>query len=332
MKRTLALLVFACAGLWAAEPVRIVFDTDMGNDVDDAIALATLHALETRGEVKILAVTITKDNRWAAPFVDLMNTFYGRPGIPIGIVKGGVMKEDGSYTRPVAEKKRQGGGLLYPRRATPETAVGDAVPLLRKTLAAQPDRSVVIVQVGFSTNLSRLLDTPGDAVSPLNGRDLVERKVKRAVLMAGRFSDQETEYNITCDIPSAKKLFAEWPVELVTSGFEIGQATPYPAGRLASDFRYAQNHPLADAYRAYQKMPYNEPLWDPTAVLYAARPESGYFGLSPAGRIVVDDKGRTLFSEASGGLERYLTVDDTQRARVVEAIAQLMSEPPQRCR
>ena len=66
-----------------AEPVRIIFDTDMGNDVDDAIALALLHAMETRGEARILAVTITKDNRYAAPFVALFNKTYGRPGIPI---------------------------------------------------------------------------------------------------------------------------------------------------------------------------------------------------------------------------------------------------------
>ena len=67
-----------------AEPVRLILDTDMGNDVDDALALAIIHALQNRGEVQLLAVTITKDNRDAAPFIDLVNTFYGRPDIPIG--------------------------------------------------------------------------------------------------------------------------------------------------------------------------------------------------------------------------------------------------------
>jgi len=86
-----------------AEPVRIIFDTDMGNDVDDAIALALLHAMETRGEARILAVTITKDNRYAAPFVALFNKAYGRPGIPIGVVKDGVTKDDGKYLRPVLQ-------------------------------------------------------------------------------------------------------------------------------------------------------------------------------------------------------------------------------------
>jgi len=67
-----------------AEPVRLILDTDMGNDVDDALALAIIHALQNRGEVQLLAVTITKDNRDAAPFIDLVDTFYGRPDIPIG--------------------------------------------------------------------------------------------------------------------------------------------------------------------------------------------------------------------------------------------------------
>lgn len=325
MKRTFLAAALFCLQAWGAEPVRIIFDTDMGNDVDDALALATLHAFETRGEAKILAVTITKDNKWAAPFVDLVNTFYGRGGIPIGIVHNGATRDDGSYTRPVAMKP-------YPRKITPETAVSDATAVLRKTLAAQPAASVVIVQVGFSTNLARLLDSQPDDASPLNGRDLVKAKVHRIVLMAGRFSDSETEYNITNDIPAAKKVFAEWPTPIVTSGFEVGQAAPYPASRLDIDFHGVRNHPIADAYRAYKKMPYDEPLWDPSAALYTVRPGAGYFSLSPAGKITVDDKGRTIFSEAAGGTRRYLKVDEAQRARLIEAIASLASEPPQRCK
>src|SRR5579884_3559403 len=106
----LALLLRAPA---AAEPVRIIFDTDMGNDVDDAIALAELHALETRGEAQILAVTITKDNRWAPVYVNLLNTFYGRPNIEIGIVKHGATPDDGNYTRQVAEEKNAEGTPVY---------------------------------------------------------------------------------------------------------------------------------------------------------------------------------------------------------------------------
>ena len=118
--RSLLLSLTLSAGLaMAADPVRIIFDTDMGNDVDDALALSMLHAFESRGEAKILAVTITKDNRWAPLFVDLVNVFYGRGGIPIGIVRNGPTKDDGRYACVVAEKKRPGGAPLYPHGSAP---------------------------------------------------------------------------------------------------------------------------------------------------------------------------------------------------------------------
>jgi len=324
MTRILTILALAVATAAAGEPVRILFDTDMGNDVDDAIALATLHAFETRGEARILAVTITKDNRWAAPYVDLLNTFYGRPGIPLGMVRNGVTPEDGNYLAVVAGKRRRGGALLYPRKVTPEIAVPDAQTVLRQALAEQPDASVVIVQVGFSTNLARLLDSAADA-------GLVKRKVRLLVMMAGRFSDGELEYNIEKDIPAAQKLFARWPTPIVVSPFELGAQTTYPAVRVDRDFRYVPDHPLADAYRAYQKMPYDEPLWDPTAALYAVRPDAGYFTLGPEGRVSVNEKGVTTFS-AGGGQHRILSANAEQRARIVEAVAALASQPPERCR
>src|ERR1700686_4076865 len=100
MKRFLTLagavcLAVACARAQAVPivAVPIVFDTDMGNDVDDALALAMLHALQSRGECRLLGVTVTKDNPWAAVYVDLVNTFYGRGQIPVGMVKGGVTPE-----------------------------------------------------------------------------------------------------------------------------------------------------------------------------------------------------------------------------------------------
>ncbi len=330
MRLCLALwLACSTVRLTAAEPVRIIFDTDMGNDVDDALALAELHAFESRGEVRLLAVTITKDNRWAPVFVDLFNTYYGRPDIPIGMVKNGKTPDDGNYTKRVATEVGAGDAPLYKRRITNQSELPEAVQLLRKTLAAQPDASVVIVQVGFSTNLARLLDSGPDDASPLGGRDLAARKVRLVSMMAGEFrAGHGTEYNINQDIPSAQKLFREWPGAIVTSAFDIGESIKYPAGNIAADFRLEEHHPLADAYRAYRPMPYDEPLWDPTAVLYAVRPESGYFGLSAAGQIAVNDRGVTSFTPAPDGKQHYLTADDAQRARVREAISMLVSQPP----
>src|SRR3954468_13697657 len=81
----------------AADPVRLIFDTDMGNDVDDVLALGMIHALQSRRVCELLAVTVTKDHELAGPFVDAVNTFYGRPRIPVGVVRGGVTREEGKY-------------------------------------------------------------------------------------------------------------------------------------------------------------------------------------------------------------------------------------------
>ena len=76
----------------------------MGNDVDDAMALAMIHTLETRGVCKLLAVTITKDHPKAGPFVDAINTFYNRGDIPIGVVRGGVTPDAGPL--PEVDRRR----------------------------------------------------------------------------------------------------------------------------------------------------------------------------------------------------------------------------------
>src|SRR3954452_9913856 len=81
----------------AADPVRLIFDTDMGNDVDDLLALGMIHALQSRGACDLLAVTVTKDHELAGPFVDAVNTFYGRPRIPVGVVRDGATRDQGKF-------------------------------------------------------------------------------------------------------------------------------------------------------------------------------------------------------------------------------------------
>ena len=312
----------------AQAAVNIIFDTDMGNDVDDALALAMLHAFQTRHEVNLLAVTVTKDNKWAAPYVDLVNTFYGRPEIPIGTVRNGKTPESNPMIQVPSERRRPDGAYVYPHRILDGAAAPEAVSLLRRTLAGQPDGSVVIVQVGFSTNLARLLDTKPDAISPQDGSELVRRKVRLLSVMAGNFSDGKPEFNLAQDVPSAAKLFQEWPTPIVVSGFEIGAAMLFPASRIEHDFAYVQNHPVADAYRSYMKMPYDRPTWDLTAVLYAVRPDDGYFSLSPLGTITVLPDGGSRFDASAGGNHRYLLLTDQQRVRTLEAMIILASQPP----
>jgi purine nucleosidase len=311
--RLLASLLLASA-LFAG-PVPIIFDTDMGNDIDDALALAVIHSLESRGEAKLLAVTLTKDNKDAAPYVDIVNHFYGRPHIPIGVVRNGkTPKDNPMISVPVANP-------VYPRKLRNGQDAPEAVSLLMKVLGEQPDRSVTIVQVGFFTNLARLLDAPG-------GKELVQRKVKLLSMMAGAFPKGKKEYNVYIDLPAAKKVFAEWPTPIVTSGYEIGDTIRYPAVSIERDFAYVKDHPVAEAYRHYMKMPYDRQTWDLTSVLYAVRPDRGYFGLSENGDITTDAEGVTTHTANPAARRQYLTVTPEQRIRVLEALVQLASQPP----
>ncbi|HSY42426.1 MAG TPA: nucleoside hydrolase [Candidatus Acidoferrum sp.] len=314
-----------------APPVKIIFDTDMGNDVDDVVALAMLHALQTRGDCQLLGVTITKPDELAGPFVSAMNTFYGRPKIPIGFTHAGLQNTPSPYLA-LADAK-DNGKLRYPHKLASSSDAPEATRLLRSILSRQPDDSVVLVQVGFFSNFAALLDTPADGFSPLTGRELVKRKVRLLSVMAGAFqtiagNHHYLEYNVINDLPSARKLANEWPTPIVWSGFEIGSAVTYPAESIEQDFGYVPHHPMVEAYCLYQPMPYNRPMWDPTATLYAVFSNRGYFDLSPPGRVEVDPDGFTRFTPASDGRDHFLIINEVQAARVREAIVQLASQPP----
>jgi purine nucleosidase len=315
------------------DPVRLIFDTDICGDCDDVLALGMIHALQSRGLCSLLAVTVSADHDLAAPFVDAVNTFYGRGAIPIGVVgKGGVVEK--SEFLSLIEEKEPDGRFRYPHDLLSSSSAPSATDVLRATLANQPDRSVAIAQVGFSTNLARLLDSPPDQHSPLSGRELVARKVQSLALMAGSFQPIEgnqryLEYNVVKDVASARALAARWPTAIVYSGFEIGIALPYPAISIERDYHYVRHHPLAEAYIRRNPPPHNRPTWDLTSVLHAVQPDRGYFDLSPPATVTVEPDGFARFEPSPEGKHRYLILRPEQRLRTLEALVQLSSQPPQ---
>ena len=311
----------------AAQPVKLIFDTDMGNDVDDLMALCMIHSLQKRGACELLAVTVTKDHPQAAAFVDAVNTLYGYPDTPVGVVRDGAAKEAGKFNL-LADERNADGSLRYPHDLRSGADAPEAVALIKKVLAAQPDGSVVIAQVGFFTNLARLLD---DA----EGRALAARKVRLLSIMAGAFQTvqwdtRHLEYNVKLDVSAAQKLAKEWPTPVVWSGFEIGVAAAFPHAVIERDLDYLPHHPLKEAYYLYNPPPHDRPTWDPTAVLHAVLPDRGYFDLSPPGTVKVEDDAATLFrpSRDGKGSHRYLAMSPEQAARVREAIVHLSVEPP----
>jgi len=320
----------------AAEPPRIVFDTDITGDVDDVLALAMCHTLADRGACTLLGVTVSKDNPRTAAFVDAVNTFYGRPDLPVGVTR------DPAAQRRESRYLRLADGPDFPHDLATNDAAGEAVDVLRGILAAAADGGVTLVSVGTATNLAGLLRSPADAHSELGGADLVRRKVRLLSIMAGAFQtvDGDTrhlEANVVNDIPSMRTVAAEWPEEVpvVWSGFEIGVALPYPRQSVADDFLVPTPHVVREAYLASFGADHDRPCWDQSSVLHAVLPDRGFFGLSPPGRVVVAADGATEFVPARdrpdrGRRDRFLTLSPAQRPRALEAIVQLTSQPPRR--
>ena len=193
------------------------------------------------------------------------------------------------------------GRFRYPHDLRLRQSAHDATAVLRETLAAQPDHSVVIAQVGFSTNLARLLDSPADRVfaahrpsSWSSARSNCSRSWRARF---NRSRGTATTWNTTSikDIASARVLAERWPTAMVYSGFEIGIALPYPAVSIERDYGYVRHHPLAEAYIRRNPPPHNRPTWDLTSVLYAVLADRGYFDLSPPGTVTVEPDGFTRF-------------------------------------
>jgi hypothetical protein len=319
--------------VWADEaPVRIIFDTDISGDVDDVLALAMLHTLADRAECELLAVTISKINPLTGPFTDAVNHFYGRPALPIGVTRDAQVR-DSKYL-PLVETRDEG-VLRYPHDLRSNDDAPDAVALLRQVLAAQPDHSVALVQVGLAVNLARLAASGPDTHSPLDGPALIRKKIRLASVMAGSFQpipgrDRFLEANVVNHVASMRQFAEIWPdeVPVVWSGFEIGIAVTYPRESIARDFRYRPHHIVREAYLLHSGPDHDRPSWDLTSVLHAVRPERGYFELSQPGRVSVAEDGHTTFTPGAGGRDRYLVLTDAQRHRVREALAQLVSQPP----
>lgn len=312
------------------QPIRIILDTDIGNDVDDALALDMLYKYQDQGVVKILGILTNKDTKYAPEFVDIMNTWYGYPRIPIGKITGGVRLDDYvNYAENVCKLNNEDGTPMFKRSLKSYDKLLPSHILYRKLLAAQPDNSVTVITVGFSTNLARLLETPGDKYSPLTGKELVAKKVRLLSVMGGDFIENpRAEFNIVNDIPSAKKLFSEWPGDVAVSPFAVGKVIKFPASVIQNDFNWGVQHPMVQAYLHYRPMPYDRQTWDLTSVLYAVKGAADFFGVSEPGTITVTDDGHTVFTPSESGKHVILSVDKSQAQRVKQYFIEIITQKP----
>jgi hypothetical protein len=293
------------------QPPALIVDTGMSR-IDDVLGLLLLFGFAGRREVREGSISLSRNDLAAAAFCDALRRFYaGMTGdtLPVGLLAGG---RNVAASAMIAAPMAKG---IYPTsiQKLPDTAAAPVV--IRNSLTAQRDQNAIIALLGPATNLAKLLDFPG---------------AKALVTRASRFlSVSLVEPNIRPDIPSMRKVLAEWPTPIFAAGPQIGDAVLYPAVSIEKDFAWAPANPAVDAYRAYRPMPYDAPTWDMTPVLYAVRPDKGLLDLSPAGTLRLRDDGSTEFVVSAQGRHRQLLLNPAQKDRVLQIYTEVASAKPQ---
>ena len=300
--------------------ISIILDTDIGPDYDDAGAMAMLHAMADNGECRILATIASNKHPRIAATLDVINTYFGRPDIPVGVPKSA------GVNLPAAQGWDSVITAKYPHNLKTNAQAADAVSLYRQLLARQPDRSVTIVTIGFLTNMADLWQSKADRFSALAGKDLIRQKVKRLVCMAGKFP-VGTEFNVEKDAAASKIVFDNWNTPIVFSGFEIGEKVFTGIPLIQSDI---QKSPVKDVYdisipKGGAEDKNGRMSWDQTAVLVAVRGLEKFYTVKP-GRFVCRADGSNAWNPAGKG-HLYL-VEKMPVPEITKIINGLMMHQP----
>ncbi|MEM9281993.1 MAG: nucleoside hydrolase, partial [Verrucomicrobiota bacterium] len=300
--------------------VQLIFDTDMASDCDDPGALAVLHALADLGEVEILAIVTNRKcpGNASASAADAINTWYGRPDIPIGTDK------DGSKTQPKWNKPSSYTAALrhdFPNDTLGDDEMPDALDIYLETLRAQPDSSVIICSVGALSNLEDLVRAD---------KTLVKSKVKELYIMGGGFPrTQRFETNIRLDPAAAVTVTNEWPTLITWQGFEVGNAM-YNGQELIDA---PEENPVRRAYelrpfRGGNSLDHGKPNHDLATVLLAVRgPQQEHWNVVDRGRVLVDSDGGTQWLHDRSKQHRYVVIKEHPKV-LREIIGELLAAKP----
>jgi len=279
---------------------KIIFDTDLGPDYDDVGALAMLHAYADSGLADILATMSSNRYALSGPCINVINTYFGRPDLPIGApMSNGV-------DIPCSQHWTDSLVARFPHALDSTCHAQDAVVLYRRILARQPDSSVTIVTTGFLTNINNLLLSKADSISSYPGYDLVARKVKLWVAMAGVFPKGK-EFNVMMDSMASFNAIPSFPRKIIFTGFEIG-VNIFTGKQLIQNG--SPDNPVREAFRIAKPQHGSEPnghmSWDETAVLIAVKGVNPYFELRP-GFFIASSHGSNEWEDFKNGPHSFVT-------------------------
>jgi inosine-uridine nucleoside N-ribohydrolase len=306
----------------AVKPVNVIFDTDMGPDYDDVGAITLLHYYAHAGKAHILATIASTKYPRVVPVLSVLNTYFKRPEIPVGVPKG--------QASELSDSQKWSDTLVakYPHPLKSNADAPDAVKLYRQILAKQPDSSVTIITVGFFTNIAGLLQSKPDEYSPLSGEALIDKKVLKMVSMAGKFPSGQ-EFNIDEQAAASRYVFTHWKKPVIFSGYEIG-AKIHTGLPLIKDSTI-KNSPVQDAFRISIPKAKEDAAgrmsWDQTAVFVGIEGNKPYYRLQQGKIIIADDGSNTWVNNTTGNHYYLVAIHPAQQ--VQDRINKLMLYKPQ---
>ena len=201
--------------------VPIFFETDMSTDIDDVAAVAVLAYQQKQGNITLIGANTNSADAYSAPCLSALLKYAGLTSVPVGAYQGNVTAfGSSSYTQQVTARFGPAGDT----RAN----YMDPVANLRTQLAAAANGSVVIVSVGFLSNIAALMKSPADGISSMTGLQLVTAKVKKFVFMAG-YETSGKEFNMDTDAAASQYVIANIPasIPIVGVGFNFGNQVSF---------------------------------------------------------------------------------------------------------
>ncbi|RNC84688.1 MAG: nucleoside hydrolase [Balneola sp.] len=324
MKKYLSLILIGILSVPnVAAQSKIIFDTDFGGDADDLGALAMIHNLQSHGETELLAVMCWSTEEYAVSGIDAVNTFYGRPHIPIGVRKDGKFHEPWNHSKPITE--------VLPFNESYDSAT-EAVALYRKLLSDADENSITIITVGPLANIKNLLESEPDSNSPLSGKELINQKVSEFVIMGGQYPEGEWEWNFNGNMEGVTRFVIENLKEVPVTflGYEVGLVIK--TGEVFNELE--TSHPLYIGYKHFSEFaPWikenykgrilDNSSYDQTAILYAVRNGLGdYWDRVDNGFNKADDEGGNIWVEGEKTNHSYLTLlkDPEEMATIIESL------------
>ena len=248
-------------------PSNIILDTDIGSSTDDLITMHLLYKIQRIGPIKIRGIMVNREGLYPLRLTDIMNTYYGFGDIPVGRVQNGVKNPSAfiDYWKMAAPEVYADEPVF--RRTRSDEELENSLPaetLYRKILSQSKDRSIFICSIGFATNLAHLLESGPDEFSPLNGIDLVKRKVTLLCIQGGHLSGTaEPDYNFMQDPENARKVLMDWPTPVLFSPQESGQQFNYEPKDILADLKAGNmaDSPLYHAY-SHHDCESGQRMWD----------------------------------------------------------------------